>query len=51
MDTEQMKNDVVWEAKVKKADLGNKDDKDINQMIVELNLAFQTICYHHGLHN
>lgn len=25
--------------------------KEINEMIVELNLAFQAICWAHGLHN
>jgi hypothetical protein len=48
---EKLKQDVIWEAKVKRSDLGQKDDEEINQMIVELNLAFQSICWAHGLHN
>lgn len=51
MKVEQLNKDTVWSAKIKKSDLGNKSEKEINEMIVELNLAFQAICWHHGLHN
>lgn len=48
---EQLKKGVVWEARIRRTDLGNISDEEINQMIVELNLAFQAICWAHGLHN
>lgn len=48
---EQLKEGVVWEAQIKRTDLGDKSDEEINQMIVELNLALQAICWAHGLHN
>lgn len=48
---EKLKENVVWEARIRRSDLGGKDDEEINQMIVELNLAFQSICWAHGLHN
>jgi hypothetical protein len=46
-----LKENVVWEARIRKSDLGEKSEKEINEMIVELNLAFQAICWAHGLHN
>jgi hypothetical protein len=49
MDT--LKEGVVWEAQIKRSDLAGKSDEEINQMIVELNLALQSICWAHGLHN
>ena len=48
---EKLKENIIWEAKIRRSDLGNKDEKEINEMIVELNLAFQAICWAHGLHN
>jgi hypothetical protein len=48
---EKLKEGIVWEAQIKHSDLSGKSDEEINQMIVELNLALQAICWAHGLHN
>ena len=48
---EKLKENVIWEAQIRRSDLGNKNEEEINQMIVELNLALQSICWAHGLHN
>lgn len=48
---EQLKEDVVWEARIRRIDLGDKSDEEINQMIAELNLALHNICWNHGIHN
>lgn len=48
---EKLKEGVIWEARIRRSDLGDRNEEEINQMIVELNLAFQSICWAHGLHN
>jgi hypothetical protein len=48
---EKLKEGIVWEGQVRRSDLGDKSDEEINQMIVELNLALQSICWAHGIHN
>ena len=48
---EKLKEGIVWQAQIRRSDLGDKSDEEINKMIIELNLAFQSICWAHGLHN
>ena len=48
---EKLKEGIVWEGQVRRSDLSGKSDEEINQMIVELNLALQSICWAHGIHN
>lgn len=48
---EKLKEDVVWEAKVRQTDIGNMDEAMISRMIVELNVTFQKICWDYGIHN
>ena len=47
----QLEKDTIWAATIRKEDMGNIDEDTINKMIVELNLAFQKICWNYGLHN
>lgn len=48
---EKLKENVIWEGQVRRSDVGDKSEEEINQMIVELNLALQSICWAHGIHN
>jgi hypothetical protein len=48
---EKLKEGTVWEAQVRRSDIGNMDEAMINRMIVELNVTFQKICWDYGLHN
>lgn len=48
---EKLKEGVVWQGQIRRSDLGDKSDEEINKMIIELNLALQSICWAHGLHN
>ena len=48
---EKLKEGTVWEAQVRRSDLGNMDEVMISRMIVELNVTFQKICWDYGIHN
>jgi len=48
---EKLKEGVIWEGRIRRSDFGDMEEKEINEMIVELNLAFQAICWAHGIHN
>ena len=48
---EKLKEDTVWEAQIRRSDLGNMDEVMISRMIVELNVTFQKICWDYGIHN
>ena len=48
---EKLKEGTVWEAQIRRIDLGNMDEVMISRMIVELNVTFQKICWDYGIHN
>lgn len=48
---EKLKENVIWQGQVRRSDVGGKSEEEINQMIIELNLALQSICWAHGIHN
>ena len=47
----QLEKDAIWAATINKTDIGNMDEAMISRMIVELNVAFQKICWDYGIHN
>jgi hypothetical protein len=44
-------NEVLWEAKVRKMDVGNMSDEEVKALQLELTNAVRRITWDYGVHN
>lgn len=49
MDT--LTNDTLWQAQIRRSDVGNMDRDSKEQFIQELEQAIQSVCWKYGVHN
>ncbi len=46
-----MVEEYVWTSFIRKSDVNNLSESEIKEMVMELSLAVQSVCYAHGIHN
>jgi len=46
-----MSDKYVWSSFIREADVKNLPEQEILEMVSELIMAVQSICYAHGIHN
>ena len=44
-------NEVLWEAKIRKMDVGNMGDEEVKALQLELTNAVRRITWDYGVHN
>jgi len=46
-----MLENYVWTSYIRKADAQHLSDEELKQMVSELTMAVQSVCFAHGIHN
>lgn len=46
-----MLEEYAWTSYIRKSDTQSLSDDELKQMVSELNMAVQAICFTHGIHN
>lgn len=47
----QVTDEVLWEAKLRKFEVGDMNDEEIKTLQSELNRAIQRVLWEYGIHN
>ena len=48
---DSMLENYVWTSYIRKADAQHLSDEELKQMVSELTMAVQSVCFAHGIHN
>jgi hypothetical protein len=46
-----MLEEYVWTSFIRKSEVENLSQEEIKEMVSELSLAVQSVCFAHGIHN